>query len=405
MSVSSSTGDQTALDYPFPNPSALEPSPEWARLRGECPVARIRLASGDEAVLLTRHEDVRRVIYDPRFARQLDVEGAAKISDDEEGGLFGAANSIASGAGHQRWRRLVGRYFTARRMLAMRPRIEAMAEQLLDRMIENGSPADLAEAYGFPLPVWVIGMLLGIPEEDRHRFRHWSDTMLNVSRFTQDEINSAQADYFGYLTAHVAALRENPGEDLLSTLVTAPEDGERLSEAEVVLTAQGLLIAGHEATSNMIGKLFAMLLSERDRWEQLLADPAKIRTAIEEALRFDVNPGIGIPRYVSEDVELTDRVLPAGTTVICSMGAANRDGEVFPGADVMDLGRSPNPHVAFGGGQYSCLGQSLARIEMEISLELFLRRLPQLELAGPAEELKAHEGLLVGGLESVRIRW
>src|ERR1700712_157949 len=131
--------DDVVLEYPFRNPSALEPSPEWDRLRTDCPVSRIRLASGDEAVLLTRYEDVRQVIYDPRFARQLDAAAAAKISDDEEGGLFGAAGSIASGAGHQRWRRLVGRYFTARRMLTMEPLIQRTAEDLLDRMIDHGA--------------------------------------------------------------------------------------------------------------------------------------------------------------------------------------------------------------------------------------------------------------------------
>jgi cytochrome P450 len=398
--------NDTVLDYPLPNPSALEPSPEWERLRGECPVARIRLASGDEAVLLTRYEDVRQVLFDPRFNRQLDTADAARISDEEDGGLFGGEVSIASGEGHQRWRKLVGRYFTARRMIEMRPQIEAQAEHYLDRMIEHGSPADFSAEFGFPLPVWVIGMLLGVPESDRNKFGHWSNITLNMSRFTQDEINKSQAEFAEYLTAHIAALRADPGDDLISELIVVAdsEDG-RLSEAELLLTAQGLLIAGHEATSNMIGKMVAMLLSERSRWEQLLADPSLIRYAVEEALRFDVNPGIGIPRYISADIELSGGTLPSGTTVICNMGAANRDGDVFAHPEEMNLERSPNLHVTFGGGQFSCLGASLARTELQVSLEVLLRRLPTLELAVPTEQLRAHDGLLVNGLEEVPVRW
>jgi len=395
------------LDYPLPNPSALEPSPEWARLRAECPVARIRLASGDEAVLLTRYSDVRAVLFDPRFARQLDSSDAARLSDDEEGGLFGGEVSIASGEGHQRWRKLVSRYFTARRIIEMRPAIEATARGFLDRMISGGAPADLSAAYGFPLPVWIIGMLLGVPERDRDKFGHWSNTMLNMSRFTQDEINSSNAEFGAYLVGHIAALRADPGDDLISSLIAVADDSEdgRLSEAELLLTAQGLLIAGHEATSNMIGKMVAMLLADRRRWEQLLADRSLIRYAVEEALRFDTNFGVGIPRYVTEDIELSSGTLPAGTTVLCHPGAANRDLAVFSDAEEMNLRRAPNPHVTFGGGQFSCLGASLARTELQLSLELLLDRLPTLELAVPAEKLCAHAGLLVGGLSEVPVRW
>jgi cytochrome P450 len=398
--------NDTVLDYPLPNPSALEPSPEWERLRAECPVARIRLASGDEAVLLTRYEDVRAVLFDPRFNRQLDTADAARISDEEDGGLFGGEVSIASGQGHQRWRKLVSRYFTARRMIEMRPRIEAKAEELIDQLLEKGPPADLSAEFGFPLPVWVIGLLLGVPESDRDRFGHWSNVMVNMSRFTQDEINASQAEFAQYLTEHIAALRTNPGEDLLSELIDVTDSGDgRLSETELLLTAQGLLIAGHEATSNMIGKMVAMLLAERERWERLLADRSLTRCAVEEILRFDVNPGFGIPRYVSADIALSFGTLPAGTTVICNMGAANRDENMFADPSMMDLNRAPNPHVTFGGGQFSCVGASLARTELQVSLEILLRRMPTLELAVPTEELRSHEGLLVGGLDEVLIRW
>ncbi|GAA2271682.1 cytochrome P450 [Nonomuraea roseoviolacea subsp. roseoviolacea] len=398
-------------DYPFRNPSALEPPPEWADLRDGCPVAPIRLASGDQALLLTRYEDVRRVLSDPRFTRQLDAGDAARVTANESGGVFGRSDTAtsamsASGEAHMQWRRLVGRAFTAKRVLAMRPRMEEMADRLVDAMVAQGPPADLVAGLGFPLPVWVICDLLGVPDSDRDRFSYWSDTMLSMTRYTQAQIDAAQAEFDAYLAAHVGAKRAEPGEDLLSELIGIVDAADgRLTEPLLVGTARGLLVAGHETTANMIGKMAAMLLADRSRWEALLAEPALVHSAVEEVLRFDANPGFGMPRYLTEQVEVGGRELPAGTTVICSMAAANRDERAFGRADAMDLRRSPNPHLAFGVGPHSCLGQALARTELQTVLDVLLRRLPGLELAVPAAELAAREGLLVGGLREVPVRW
>nr|WP_276599796.1 cytochrome P450 [Nannocystis sp. SCPEA4] len=148
-----------------------------------------------------------------------------------------------------------------------------------------------------------------------------------------------------------------------------------------------------------------MLLADRGHWEQLLADPSLVRVAVEEVLRFDANAGFGLPRFISEDVEVGGQTLPRGTTVICSMAAANRDDQAYERADAMDLRRSPNPHLTFGAGPHSCVGQALARTELQTVLSVLLRRLPTLELAVPAEALARREGLLVGGLEGVPVRW
>jgi cytochrome P450 len=391
-------------DYPFRNLNALDPPPEWARLRQECPVAKVRLASGDEAVLLTRYADVRRALSDPRFSRQLDSEDAARVTANESGGAFGSDHLVSAGEAHQRWRRLVGRYFTVRRMAAMRPGIEAMAESLIDDMRQAGSPADIVTGLGFPLPVWVICDLLGVPREDRGRFSYWSDTLLNMTRYTQAEIDAGQAEFAEYFTNHIAAKRAAPGSDLLSELITVTDaDDGRLSRKELLLTGQGLLIAGHETTATVIGKMVAILLADRDRWERLLADPGLVDQAVEEILRYDANPGFGMPRYLSEDFEVAGTVLPRGTTVICSMAAANRDREAFTEPEEVDLARSPNAHLAFGVGQYSCIGQSLARTELRAVLSVLMRTMPTLRLAGPADRLRAREGLIVGGLEEVMV--
>ncbi|MFJ5530206.1 cytochrome P450 [Streptomyces sp. NPDC093261] len=395
------------LPYPFATPAALQVPPEWAELRQTCPVARVTLPSGDEASLLTRYEDVRSVLADPRFTRELSAPGAARITDTESGGPFNSPVSRTLAAeGHERWRRMVGKWFTAGRMSALRPGIEARTEQLVDEMLEHGHPADLVTRVAFPLPVWVICDMLGVPASDREAFAHWSDVSLSLTRFGEAEIDAAQAEFTAYLSELIEGKRVHPGDDLLSRLIDATDaEGRPMSGAALVATAQALLVAGHETTAGMIAKMVALLLADRRHWERLLADRSLVRTAVEEVLRFDPNGGFGLPRYLSEDVVVAGEVVPSGTTVICSMSAANRDESAFEGADALDLGRSPNPHIAFGAGAHSCLGQPLARTELQTVLDVLLRRLPGLELAVEPGELRRVEGLVVGRLHELPVRW
>jgi cytochrome P450 len=400
--------NEQVLSYPIPNDTALEPPAEWAELRGTCPVAHVKLPSGDQATLLTRYADVKQVLADPRFTRQLNAPDAARLSA-EGGGVFNSEMATIipdGGAEHQHWRRLVGKWFTAKRMAALRPSMTEIAEQLIDDMVKRGQPGDLKAGLGFPLPVYVICDMLGVPAADRDRFSYWSDTLLNLTRYTQAEIEAAQGEFFQYMSDHLAAKRAEPGEDLLSELIAVggPEDGG-LADIQILVTGMALLVAGHETTANMIGKMVSMLLADRSRWERLLADPSLIRTAVEETLRLDANSGFGLPRYLREETEVSGTVLPKGTTVVCSMAAANRDESAFEAAAEMDLSRSPNPHLSFGAGAHSCLGQALARTELQVVLEVLLRRLPTLELAVPVEELERVEGLAVGGLRTVPVRW
>ncbi|WP_407778602.1 cytochrome P450 [Actinophytocola sp.] len=396
------------LRYPIPAETALEPPAEWARLRDECPVARVTLASGDEAVLITRYDDVRAVLSDPRFTRTGPGRGA-RVSDAEEGGVFSSEMATVlpqHGEAHLRWRRMIGKWFTARRMTALRPGIEAMAGQLVDEMVAKGAPADLKAALGFPLPVWVICDMLGVPDADRDRFAHWSDMMLSMTRFTQEEMAAGQREFGAYMAAHLHAKRADPGEDLLSALLRETDAaGEPLSDAVLVATGIGLLVAGHETTANMIVKMVGMLLADRDRWAQLLADRSLVRTAVEETLRMDANAGFGMVRYFDQEVEIAGTTLPSGTTAVCSMAAANRDERRFTDADRVDLRRGPNPHLAFGAGAHACIGQPLARTELQAVLDVLLRRLPSLELAVDVDDLRRVEGLVVGGLRELPVRW
>ncbi|MFJ2173314.1 cytochrome P450 [Streptomyces sp. NPDC087851] len=406
-----SQSEQT-VRYPLPVEGPLEAPAAWDRLRRQCPVAGVELPSGDHATLLTRHGDVKALLSDPRFVRPTAADNAARLAPDGAGGSAVTSDNALSlptkGEPHQQWRRRVSKWFTAKRMAALRPGMTATADRLIDAMVERGHPADLKANVGFLLPVYVICDMLGVPATDRDRFSHWSDAMLSITRFSKEEIETAQTEFVQYMSEHIAAKRENPADDLLSMMIRESEEegeGHGLSDSELVATGMGLLVAGHETTANMIGKMVAMLLADRGRWEQLLGDPALVRTAVEEALRFDTNLGFGLRRYISEDIEIGDETVPRGTTVICSMPAANRDADVFDDAEEMNLARTPNPHLIFGAGPHSCLGQALARTELQVVLEALLRKLPTLELAVPTEELERVEGLLVGGLRQVPVRW
>lgn len=397
------------MSYPIVAAAALEPPQQWAELRQKCPVARVTLPSGDEAALLTRYEDVKTALSDPRLSREgLASPDAARVSAGDSADIFNSPMAKALNAeGHDRWRRMVGKWFTAKRMSALRPSMEAMTDRLIDEMLEHGRPADLVTHLAFPLPVFVICTMLGVPESDRDRFKSWSDTFLNMTRYTRAETEAAHQDFAGYMSHLIDGKRAEPGDDLLSLLMDgADAEGEPMSEAGLVATGQALLLAGHETTAGFISMMTAHLLSDRRRWERLLADPSLTRKAVEEVLRFDPNgSGFGMLRYVHEDTELSGGVVPRGTTVVCSMAAANRDESAWEGADEMDLGRSPNPHLAFGAGPHSCLGQPLARTELQAVLTVLLRRLPTLDLAVDAQDLRRHEGLLTSPLRELPVTW
>ncbi|SCE33743.1 Cytochrome P450 [Streptomyces sp. SolWspMP-5a-2] len=341
------TDRSVPLSYPLEGAGALEPPPEWPELRETCPVARVTLPSGDEAALLTRYEDVRMALSDPRFSREgLAGPDAARAAADGAQDVFNSPMARTLNAvGHARWRRMIGKWFTAKRMTALRPDMEAMADRLVDRMVGNGSPADLVTALAFPLPVQVICRMLGVPEADRDLFKAWSDIFLNTTRHTGEETATAHRDFARYMAGLVDGKRAEPGDDLISLLLTGADGtDDPMPEDALVATGQALLLAGHETTAGYIGLMVAHLLSDRRRWERLAADPGLVRQAVEEVLRFDPNgSSFGMMRYTEQDTDLPGGPMAAGTTVVCSLAAANRDPSAWQDADELDIGRTPNP--------------------------------------------------------------
>jgi cytochrome P450 len=403
-----STADIPA--YPFRRQVRFDPPDEWAQVRGRGPIVTVRLPSGDEAELVTRFDEARALLGDARFSRYLPPQMAARIAATEDGGIFARQSptglSMFEGEGHLRWRRLVSKSFTIRRVEEMRPRIERVADGLVDSMIAAGPPANIVSDLADLLPVQVLGDLLGVPESDRHKFRGWADAILSLTRYTKADADAANAEIVGYFGQLIESKRAEPGSDLLSALLQVRgEDGSGLETAEVVITAAALFIPGVETAANTIGKMMATLLADPGRFRQVVDDPTIVTTAVEEVLRFDTNPSFGLPRFISEDIVLGDQPVPQGTTMIVSPAIANNDPGKFPHPECMDLRRQNNQHVSFGAGPHFCMGAPLARVVLQVVLSTLARRLPSLRLAVKPDELELRLGLIVVGLKEVPVEW
>lgn len=284
---------------------------------------------------------------------------------------------------HTRLRRLVSSAFARGHIQRLRPAVETLAarlvETLAERIAEDGA-ADLLEHLAQPLPVAVITELLGVPGRDGPQLVTWSNAIVKMYEYGIDEqwrlaAERAAADFAGYLRALAAERSANPSDDLLSHLVASDLTGD-----EVVATAVLLLMAGHEATVNVLGNGTYALLTHRTQWERLVADPALVSSAVEELIRFD-SPLQLFERTATIDVEIAGQRIARGEKVAALLGAAARDPEVFAEPDVLDIGRDPNPHLGFGGGVHYCLGAPLARIEIGAALSALATRLPGLRLA------------------------
>jgi cytochrome P450 len=400
-------------DFPLARLKALDPPAELAALRESCPVVQVRLPSGDLAQLVTRYEESRAVMLDQRrFVRPGPGAEGAKLSTNPDGGLFARASTTVDfagdGPGHQRWRRLLNRSFTVRKMELWRPRIQQMTDELVNAMLEKGSPANVRDQLGLPLPVRVICALVGSPSEDQDKLSHWAAVMLTVTRYGQEEVDQARMEFGAYVWNLIDRKRADPGDDLLSELIAISDaDDGQLSQLELTVTVMALLQAGHETTANMISIMTAMLLAERERFEAVLADPGLVAATVEEVLRFDSLLGpIGVPRVAAEDAEVGGVAVPAGATLIPNKPFANRDPRKFADPDRFDPLRENNAeHLTFGAGPHFCLGQPLARMELQVVLDTLARRLPTLRLRDSPDDLRIRTGGFVGGLEEVWITW
>jgi cytochrome P450 len=391
--------------YPFPRPSALGVPEALADARHR-PAVPVTLPSGDQATLVTRYRDVRALLVDHRLSRNLNRPDAARISRHNK--MFQDSRIDPDPPEHTRVRRLVMKAFTPARVAELEPFIHRTVAELLDAMAARGGPVDLNEAFAFPLPIRVICHLLGVPEHDMARFRGWTDAFLSVSGLTGPQIGAAMGELTAYMDELIAAKRQQPGADLISAMIRVRDEVDgALTEYELRWWCRLLLVVGYETTATQLGGGVAMLLTHPDQLAKLRADPTLLPGAIEELLRWKlVGSSVSMLRYATEDIELGDVTLPAGTSVIPAADSANQDETVFAAPDEFDITRhNAAEHLTFSLGPHYCIGAGLARTQLRIATGALLERFPDLRLAVPADELTRQPGALLEGFVAIPVTW
>lgn len=369
------------------------------------PFARVVMPSGDSAVAVTRHADVRTVMADPRFSRDLTYPGAPRLLSGESFSDDPDMMVNMDPPRHTRLRHLVAGAFTPRRVESWRPRVTEVTESLLDDLSSRVPPTDFVAAFAWPLPVRIICDLLGVPHEDRDRFHVWSDAFLSTTALSPEARQAAYGEFTAYVARLVDERRRHPGTALLDDLINARDEGDALSESELVRMTLGLIVGGHETTVSFLTKGVLLLLRHPRQFELLVAEPDRVPDAVEEILRYDVPTDSGLLRVATRDVRLGSGTVHKGEAVLPLLSAANRDADVFPEPDSFDITRPAGSHVAFGHGPHFCLGAHLARLELQVALTGLVRRLPGLRMAVPAEDLPWKSGVFVPAPETLPVTW
>ncbi|QVQ53779.1 cytochrome P450 [Spiractinospora alimapuensis] len=383
----------------------FSPPPEYDRLRSEEPVAKVRLPTGGVAWIVTRYEDVRTVLSSPSFSADGTRPGFPTFFPGQEQFLRRPPFIRMDPPRHSYYRRMLIQEFTHKRVKTMRPGIQATVDRLVDEMLAAAPPVDLVEAFALPLPSLVICQLLGVPYEDHAFFQSRSRTVASGGS-SPEQSGSALGELRAYMDELITRKQRQPGDDLLSTLVTERlEPAGDLARGDLVMMCLMLLSAGHETTSNMISLGVVTLLEHPEQLAALHADPDLLPGAIEELLRYLSIADSITTRIAAEDTQLGDTVIRAGEGIIALLAAADWDPETFPDPGRFDVHRATRHHVAFGYGVHQCLGQNLARLELEVAFSSLFSRIPTLRVAAPTDELAYKHGALLYGLHALPVTW
>ncbi|WDM17073.1 cytochrome P450 [Streptomyces lavenduligriseus] len=395
----------TSPPKPAVDPGELfeDPYGVYGRLREEGPVHRITGTDGLPAWLVTRYDDVRQALADPRLS--LDKRNAT------QGGYRGMSLPPALDANllnmdppdHTRIRRMVSKAFTPRRVEALRVPVRRTADRLLDSL-SGQDEVDLIAFYAAPLPIIVICDLLGVPQTRRADFRAWTDALVAPDPTRPERAREAVGGLLSFFTRLIADKRARPADDLLSALIAVRDQEDRLSEDELMSLAFLVLVAGYENTVHLIGNAVAALLAHPEQLAALRADAALLDRAIEELARYDGPVPLAIRRFPTEDIVIGGVTVPAGETVLLSLAAAHRDPRRFPDPDRLDIGRDAGGHLALGHGIHYCLGAPLARMETGIALTGLFDRFPGLSLAVPPHDLRRRPSMRSRGLLALPVR-
>ena len=393
---------------PFLVEHRQDPHATWRRLREETPILYSR---GFGAWILTRYDDCESVLRDANFTTDRNntvlVRGLRFLARNtpEFISLLDRNLLMIDGDDHRRLRGLVSKGFTMRRIAGLRPRVEAMVDELLDEAAEDGE-IDLVSRIAHRAPVAVIAELLGVPPEDREDFLRWSTGMVQMLDPLQGSGGTAPImdsirELNAYFRPLLASRRQSPKDDLISAMISAEEGGERLAEDDLVALSSLLLVAGHETTSNLLGNAVVALLQNPGERKRLTDDLSLLPDAIDEFLRFD-SPIQMTDRAAIEDCEVGGQRIKAGQLVAVVLASANRDPAKFDDPDRLDLARKDNHHLAFGLGNHFCIGSQLARLEADVVLGALLRRFPDFE--GPNTPIEWHRSMLLRGPVTLPLR-
>ncbi|MET8007435.1 cytochrome P450 [Nonomuraea glycinis] len=377
------------------------PPAQHVEMRDSGGITRVRLPNGREAWALSRMDHLRAMLSDPRFSSDRDNPHYPSFRADEVPPSGGGGRMLINmdPPEHGPARRAITGEFTLRRVAELRPRIQEIVDELIDAMLAGPQPVDLVRAFSLPVPSLVICEMLGVPYTDHDFFQVHTATMVNRDT-PPDEMQKTMQALWLYMAELVQGKSREPGDDVLSRQLAdgaAPED--------VIALAFLLLVAGHETTANMISLGVLTLLERPEHLAALLADPSGTPMAVEELLRYFTIVEFGNSRVATDDVELAGTTIRAGEAVVSLSNAANHDPEVFPEAGRLKLDRGARNHLAFGYGRHQCLGQNLARLELEIVFNTLFRRAPSLRLAVPAEEVPFKDDAEIYGIHRLPVAW
>jgi cytochrome P450 len=388
-----------------------DPFPYYRRLREVSPVHRVKLPEGKMAWLVTRYDDVVQVLTDERFFKDFQFLAKDHVNStflERHLGpfLMPLARHMLNRdpPDHTRLRTLVQQAFSPRLVERMRGRIQQLSDELLDRAVGRGRMNLIAD-YALPIPTTVIAEMLGVPVADRHKFHRWSIAMLaaGATRFGLLLAMPSAMSFMRYIRQFIKIRRADPRDDLVSALISAQEASERLTDDELLSMILLLIVAGHETTVNLIASGTLALLQHPDQLEKLRGNPALIKPAVEELLRFTAPVETATERFAREDVEVAGVKISKGDLVLAAIASANRDENQFPDPDTLDITREPNRHLAFGLGIHFCLGASLARLEGQIAINALLTRTRDLRLAVLPNALRWRTGLVLRGLKALPV--
>jgi cytochrome P450 len=392
--------------FPVRRTCPFEPPAEYAELREAQPVSRVTLTTGNTAWVIANHELVRQILADPRVSSDRTLPGCPRLVQVPPQALKPSARPIIAldPPEHTTHRRMVINEFTVKRIQGMRPRIQEIVDGCVEWMLTGERPVDLVSALAVPVPSLVICELLGVPYQERDTF-HRISTVVVSGNSTPPQIGAAIGELRLFLGELVTAKEKDPGEDLLSRLVVKYREAGDYDPERVISTAQILLNAGHETTTNMIALGALALMTHPDQLAAMTADPGLVPQAVEELLRFFSIADLATFRTATADIEIGGVVIREGEGLIALGAAANHDPAVFEEPGELDIRRNVRQHVAFGYGIHQCLGQNLARLELEIVFRTLFDRIPGLRPAVPVDRLPYKNDGLLYGVYELPVTW